>query len=405
MLFTVVMKINRLKGTRDFTPEDMKRRRSLERRMREVFEHYGCEEIQTPTIEPLELFLLKSGEAVIGETYNFKDKSDRDICLVPERTAPTMRFYVNDLQRVEKPLKFYYFENCFRYENPQKARYREFWQFGAELIGINDRAKANAELIALACDAISRAEIKTKVRVGNLNILRPAVRACSSDEAALMRAIDKGDEKTIKSLGNDNLLSLLRCKSTNDIEGYERERDLLNQIFGYLESYGIKAELDLGIARGLDYYYGIVFEIECPELGAEKQVAGGGEYNLIELFGGKEVGSSGFAIGFDRVAEAAKIESDDERKGAFFIPLSEESYMPLLRTLRDLRSMGIRCGIENNNRRAEKALAYADSKAYKYAVLKGEREGENEVSLKDLDSGEQKSVSIEELKVILSTEK
>lgn len=154
MLFTVVMKINRLKGTRDFTPEDMKRRRSLERRMREVFEHYGYEEIQTPTIEPLELFLLKSGEAVIGETYNFKDKSDRDICLVPERTAPTMRFYVNDLQRVEKPLKFYYFENCFRYENPQKARYREFWQFGAELIGINDRAKANAELIALACDAV-----------------------------------------------------------------------------------------------------------------------------------------------------------------------------------------------------------------------------------------------------------
>jgi len=396
-------KIGKLRGTRDFAQEDMKKRRDLESRMRRVFENYGYEEVQTPTMEPLELFLMKSGEAVIGETYNFRDKGGREVCLVPERTAPTIRFYVNDLQRVEKPLRLYYFENCFRYEKPQKARYREFWQFGAELIGINDRAKANAELIALACSAIKEAGIEVKVRIGDLDILRPAVKACNCDETRLMRAIDKGNVEAVES--NAELKALLQCKSIEEIRGYEKDKELLKRIFEYLEIVGIEAELDLGIARGLDYYFGIVFEIDCQSLGAEKQVAGGGEYSLIELFGGKDVGSSGFAIGFDRVVEAANIEDVKERSGVFLIPLSENSYGSLLKVAKRLRAKGIRCGMEINNRRAEKALAYADSRFYRYAILKGEKEEGSKVALKDLETGEQRIVAIEELEIILSAEK
>jgi len=396
------MKIERLRGTRDFAPEQMRRRKRLEGRMRRVLESFGYEEIQTPTIEPLELFLVKSGEGVIGETYNFRDKGGRDVCLVPERTAPTIRFYVNDLQRVEKPLKLYYFENCFRYENPQKARYREFWQFGAELIGINDRAKANAELISMAYSAIREAGIDTRVRIGDLNILRPAVKACGAEESRLMRAIDKGDSDTIRSMADERLLALLGCRSVDELEGYDEEKALLATILEYLKASGVEAELDIGIARGLDYYYGIVFEIDCPSLGAEKQVAGGGEYALTELFGGKEVGSSGFAIGFDRVVEAAELKEERARSGVFLISLSDGFYVPLLEMAKELRSRGIRCEIDNNNRKAEKALAYADSKLYRYAVLKGEREEPGKVMLKDLESGEQRSVSVDELKVILS---
>jgi histidyl-tRNA synthetase len=396
-------KIGKLRGTRDFAPEDVKKRKDLESRMRRVFENYGYEEVQTPTMEPLELFLLKSGEAVIEETYNFRDKGGREICLVPERTAPTIRFYVNDLQRVEKPLRLYYFENCFRYEKPQKARYREFWQFGAEFIGITDRARANAELIALACSAIKEAGIETKVRIGDLDILRPAVKACNCDETKLMRAIDKGDIEVVES--NAELKALLQCKNVEEIRGYEKEKELLKRIFEYLKIVGIEVELDLGIARGLDYYFGMVFEIDCQSLGAEKQVAGGGEYSLIELFGGKDVGSSGFAIGFDRVVEAANIKDIRERNGVFLIPLSKNSYESLLKIAKNLRARGIRCGMEINNRRAEKALAYADSKDYKYAILKGEREEESKVALKDLETGEQRVVAIEELEIILSAEK
>jgi histidyl-tRNA synthetase len=402
------MKIDRLKGTRDFGSEKMRERRDLELRMRRIFESFGYDEIQTPTIEPLELFLLKSGEAVLNETYNFKDKGGRDVCLVPERTAPTIRFYVNEMQKAEKPLKLYYFENCFRYENPQKARYREFWQFGAELIGIRNRAKANAELICLAVRAIREAGIEARVRIGDLNLLRPAVEKASGkmDTRELMRAIDKWDKERIEALGDERLMSLLSCKSVEGLEDSEEEKELLRGLFGYLDAYGVEAELDMSIARGLDYYHGIVFEIDCPALGAEKQVAGGGEYSLIELFGGEETGSSGFAIGFDRIVEAGKRNAETERKGAFFLPLSEESYTFMLPIMEKMRTKNLRCEIENNNRRTDKAMSYADAKRYRYVILRGNREAERgKMTIKDLETGEQMETDADRLEIILSAEK
>ena len=117
--------ISKPRGTRDFTPQEMQKRRWLETKMREIFEKYGYEEISTPTIEHLELFTLKSGEGIIGETYAFEDKAGRKLALRPELTAPVMRFYVEKFQMEPKPLKFYYFGNCFRYDRPQKGRYRE----------------------------------------------------------------------------------------------------------------------------------------------------------------------------------------------------------------------------------------------------------------------------------------
>ena len=164
--------ISKPRGTRDFTPEEMKKRRWLERKMRDVFERYGYEEIATPTIEHLELFTLKSGEGIIEETYAFEDKAGRKLALRPELTAPVMRFYVERFQMDAKPLKFYYFGNCFRYDRPQKGRYREFWQFGCELIG-SDKPEAIAELISLAYNILRESGLRNViVRVGNLDILR-----------------------------------------------------------------------------------------------------------------------------------------------------------------------------------------------------------------------------------------
>ncbi|MCD6573425.1 MAG: ATP phosphoribosyltransferase regulatory subunit, partial [Thermoplasmata archaeon] len=145
------MMIGKPRGTRDFLPEDMAKRRWLEEKIRDVFQKYGYEEIATPTIEHLELFTLKSGEQIMEELYAFEDKGGRKLALRPELTAPVMRLYVEKLQMEAKPLKFFYFGNCFRYDRSQKARYREFWQFGCELIGSN-RPEAIAELIAMAYD-------------------------------------------------------------------------------------------------------------------------------------------------------------------------------------------------------------------------------------------------------------
>ncbi|MBW1933503.1 MAG: ATP phosphoribosyltransferase regulatory subunit, partial [Deltaproteobacteria bacterium] len=127
--------VSKPRGTRDFAPDEMERRRAVEKRMRQVFESYGYREIATPTMEHMELFTMKSGEGIIDETYSFHDKSGRMLALRPELTAPTMRFYMEKMRMSPKPLKVYYFGNCFRYDRPQKGRYREFWQMGCELIG------------------------------------------------------------------------------------------------------------------------------------------------------------------------------------------------------------------------------------------------------------------------------
>jgi histidyl-tRNA synthetase len=137
------------RGTRDFTPEEMEKRRYIEQNMAATFTSFGYGEIQTPTFENLELFTAKSGESIVNELYSFTDKGGRELALRPELTAPVIRCYVERLQMEPKPLKLFYFGNCYRYDRPQKGRYREFQQAGCEVIGV-DTAEAVAELLALA---------------------------------------------------------------------------------------------------------------------------------------------------------------------------------------------------------------------------------------------------------------
>jgi histidyl-tRNA synthetase len=164
-----VFKIPR--GTKDFTPEEMQKRRYIGEVMRSTFETFGYREIQTPTFETLELFTAKSGETIIEELYSFTDKGGRELTLRPELTAPVIRFYVDKLQMEPKPLKLFYFGNCYRYDRPQKGRYREFKQAGCEIIGTNT-PEAYAELIAMAYKILENVGVKNlELNIGNLNIL------------------------------------------------------------------------------------------------------------------------------------------------------------------------------------------------------------------------------------------
>ena len=188
------MRIERARGTRDFLPAEMKKRRMIEAKMREIAERWGYEEISTPTFELAELFTLKSGEGILREMYEFRDKSGRHLALRPELTAPVIRLYVNELKMAPKPTKVYYFGNCFRYEEPQRARYREFWQFGAEIIG-SDHPEAEAELIALAYHITNTLGIKAELHVGHVGLLREILRTANMSDAMIsraMRLIDKG---------------------------------------------------------------------------------------------------------------------------------------------------------------------------------------------------------------------
>ena len=157
--------IQKPRGTRDFLPDEMEARRSVEAKMREVARRFGYREVCTPEFEDLELFTLRSGEGIMQEMYVFEDKGGRSMALRPEITAAVIRMYINEAKVAPKPLRWCYFADCFRYERPQKGRYRQFWQFGVELIGA-DTAIADAEVIMLAADALNATGVTWDLKVG-----------------------------------------------------------------------------------------------------------------------------------------------------------------------------------------------------------------------------------------------
>ncbi len=185
--------------------------------MQDLLERWGYQEVSTPTFEKLELFTIKSGQSIIDEIYAFEDKGGRGLALRPELTAPLMRMYVNELQNAPKPLRLHYFGNCFRYERPQRGRFREFWQLGVELIG-SEKPDPEAEVIALAHDLLKSVNVPVDLRVGHLGLIRAILgRIPAEERPAVMRFIDKKERQLLAEkleeikadhLGLDELIDL-----------------------------------------------------------------------------------------------------------------------------------------------------------------------------------------------------
>ncbi|MEA2074652.1 MAG: histidine--tRNA ligase [Euryarchaeota archaeon] len=416
------MRIERARGTRDFLPAEMRKRRIMEERMRSVAERWGYEEIRTPTFERSELFTLKSGPAILKEMYEFRDKGDRHLALRPELTAPVIRMYINELKMAPKPTKWYYFGNCFRYEEPQKARYREFWQFGTEIIG-SDSPEAQAELIALAFYILKSLGVKAELHVGHVGLIRERLRVANVTEEQIntvMRLIDKGERQAvIKLLGDmgvkgeliDALLFLLDLKGKDafkEARGRQiiaSDSDALKELellLEFLEYYGVDYTLNLGIARGLDYYTGMVFEIyeAGGMLGAQNQICGGGSYRLAALFGGDDIPLTGFAFGFDRLAEIFSVDDKDlERRGVVVVPIRDkdadrEVTKEAIKIASRLREF-VPTYIDLMNRSLSAQLKYANAHHDSFAVLVGKNElKEGKVTLRNLITGEQEKISV-----------
>jgi len=407
--------IQRPRGTRDFGPEEMEVRRHFEDMMRQEAVLHGFREISTPIFEHTELFTLKSGPGVVEEIYAFQDKGGREICLRPELTASVMRFFVSDLATLPRPLKMFYFGQCFRYERPQAGRYREFFQFGAEIVG-NPTPETDAEAIGLAAAILERTGLKDyRIRVGHIGILREmlANAGVTGDKALpILQKLDKKiypeAEELMAQAGVDaeaaqNIIGT--TKVTGPISVLDSREgpasDYIRQVCDILLAMGFdNVSVDLGVVRGLAYYTGMVFEVDAPKLGAEKQICGGGSYSLSELFGGEKVFSTGFAIGFDRTLLALQTEGVQfERPGitAFVVPVSDSVRTKAFEVVSTLRP-GISADIDLMRRGVGKSLKYAATVPSKYAVIVGEKELESgSVTMRDMISGEQSLVRIEEL--------
>ena len=409
------------RGTRDFTPEEMQKRRYVRECMQSTFEYFGYGAIQTPIFETLELFTAKSGDSIIDELYAFSDKGGRELALRPELTAPVMRFYVEKLQMQPKPLKLYYFGNCFRYDRPQKGRYREFMQAGCEIIGANT-PEAHAELVTMAYSLLRNVGLKNiKLNIGNLNVINslftkmgiskesqkqmlPLIdKSMFDDLASFLNEIGIPDNDSKKCIGILQTPEIKKIKEyfKDDSEVLDELVNMKNVLDLLRKSFKVDFEIKLSIARGLDYYKGLVFEIEAPVLGAEKQLCGGGAYDLVSLFGGTNVPTAGFAIGFDRTIlalEAEEYKFPSAGLDAYVIPISEDMIAESIKIAQNLRKEGILTDIDLLRRGVGKSLKYASSKNAKKVIILGPKELEKDsVTLRDMGTGNQELVKMKDI--------
>lgn len=410
------------KGTRDFTPIEMKKRRIIENKLRTVFDSYNFKEINTPTFESFELLSKKTGEDIRKQLFVFKDHGNREMGLRPELTSSVVRFYINELKNLPKPLKLYYFANCFRYENPQAGRYREFWQMGCELIG-SKYPIADAEIINLAMDGLNKINMDYEIHIGHLGVLKGIFKEFElpeEEELKIRRLIDKEDYE-----GLENYLS--EIKSSDELKNIifkilnsKGDKSVISNLKEVLKDYPLSIEalnnleeilefvkhdniiVNFGIARGLDYYTGMVFEIYGKREGA-RQVCGGGRYdNLIELFGEQPTPAVGFAYGFDRVMlNIDDFEVEDE--SILIIPIKKDKKLlkECLNIADILRESGKSVEVDLMNRKLNKALNYANTVGIDKVIIIGEKElNEGKISIKDMKTGEQKLVELENLRTM-----
>ncbi len=437
------MTIQRPRGTRDFLPDDAWRRSAARKAMQSVLERWGYQEIATPTFEHLELFTIKSGESVLEEIYSFKDKGGRDLALRPELTAPVMRMYVSELQNAPKPLRLYYYGSCFRYERPQRGRFREFWQLGAELIGGN-KPDSEAEIIALADQILRSVNVKGDIHIGYLGLIRSILNKIAPEHrATVMRMIDKKErenlEAYLKDIGSDGigLLELIDLKGRDALDkAVEISRSLsafedkapaspgaqaapqessegrtsarigravkaelgledFQKTIDLLDSYGVDAVIDFEIVRGLEYYSGAVFEIYAEGLGAQRQICGGGTYELASLFGGAPVNSTGFGLGFDRIMEIVQI--DERRRIPVVLAYTPDVRLEAVKIAKNLREK-FPVILDVMGRGLGQQLKAAGSAGAKHVIIIGENELQSgKFTLRNMETGAQVSLGLDEI--------
>ena len=397
------------KGTFDVLPDDAARRELLERNARRILQGAGYRRIETPTFEATELFARGVGEAtdiVQKEMYTFDDGGGRSLTLRPEGTAPVCRAYIeHGMHKLPQPVKLWYLSSFFRAEAPQRGRYRQFWQVGAEAIG-SAAPEVDAELIVLLAELLEAMSVKgTRLSLASLGT--PETRAEYREELAAylheheqqlsaevrnridlnpMRAFDASDPATREVM--KTAPKLLDWLTPEDAEHFAQVRLLLDDA-------GIKYDLDPTLVRGLDYYTRTVFEFSSDALGAQSGVGGGGRYDrLMELLDGPPTPGCGWAAGIERILlSAGELPVQADLVDLFVALVGADLGRTAFSLARDARRAGLNAQLELAGRSLRGQLKHADRIRARYVAIVGE-EG---TSLKNMESGEQLELSPNEV--------
>ncbi len=409
-------KYQKPRGTRDILPEEEKFREGIVQTARKVLESYGYTFLVTPTFEYAELFSRSIGtttDIVEKEMFVFQDKGERILALRPEGTASIIRAFLEN--QIHPPAKLAYILNMFRAERPQRGRYREFWQIGAEALGIRDPLM-DAEMIEMAVRLLKEIGLKDfHLEVNSIGTPeeRDVYKRSLLDyveEKELMKELSLCEScnrrKTV------NVLRILDCEIDAPklydapviLEFLSRESyQYFEQVQSYLSNWGIEFVVNPKMVRGLDYYTHTVFEIKVRELGAQDTVCGGGRYDrLVEELGGPATPAMGFAIGLDRVVVAME-SSIPKLKGPFYFVATvgemERGYG--VRLLKKLREWYIPSDMCYELKSLKAQLKIADRIQAQKAVIVGEDEiMKGRVKVRDMETGEEIEVEEKELKTL-----
>ena len=410
--------IRRARGMRDILPEDEIERKRIISIIERNYQEYGFDPVSHPAVERLDVLEAKSGEGIKTEIFRF---DDGELGLRFDLTVSLARMY-SENSSLPLPFKRYAIEKVWRREEPQYGRYREFTQADADIVG-SSSMRCEAELIACACNTLADLGIKEyKVYVNNRKLLNATLRHIGLDDARIdtaIRCIDKLDKKgkaeVVKELAQNGITNGEEIVDafTKGIEYYEQIEeckegvDELKKLFSYLEMYGIRNyEFDPSIARGLGYYTGPIFEIKS----ADKQlgtIAAGGRYDgLIGIYAGQQVPAVGISFGVDRMANLFKKENSSRTyTDIVLVNVKEENIKACIDYAKKMREKGVAVRIDLMERSMKKQMEYASAIGAAYVGIIGDNEEKSgTITLKNLGTGEQKSVNLEDAVKIIKGE-
>jgi len=405
------------KGTQDILPEDISKWYYIENTIKEILNKYGYKEIRTPIFEHTELFVRGIGEStdiVTKEMFTFPDRKGRSLTLRPEGTAPVVRAYLeNRMDRISKVIKLFYLGPMFRCEKPQAGRFRQFNQFGIEIIGTKSSA-ADAEVI------LTVLEIYRKLGLKNLEILINSVgcKKCRVNYVQKLKEYLKDKKDFLcsecKERYNKNPLRVLDCKKDSCQKTIEAAPVIaenlcqeceshFSEVKSYLDDQKIIFHEDPRLVRGLDYYTKTAFEIISGGLGAQNAIGGGGRYDdLVEELGGKPTPAVGFAAGIERMIMAINQQKIGWpiKKGLdiFVAKVNEKNKVVVFRLLQKIRNTGLSADMDYSGGSLKSQMRIANKIGARYTVIVGEEElSKNMVILRNMQTKEQKKVQIDNL--------
>ncbi len=394
--------ISAIKGTKDILPREAKKWQRVESVTKRVLELYAYKEIRTPVFEATDLFEKGTGQTtdiVLKEMYTFKDKAGRSLTLRPEYTPSVVRSIIeNRLYLQPEPLRFYYIGPMFRYDKPQKGRYRQFHQVDIEVFGEEDPA-LDAEIVEMANYLLR------ELKVSDTENLVNSV-GCKKCRPSYIKDLRSKAEKASRDLCPDckrkvelNPLRIFDCKIETcreaaktfpKITDYlcQECEDHFNRFCDHLAFYGIKYKVEPRLVRGIDYYTKTTFEIVSSKLGAQNALIGGGRYDdMVQDFGGPDLCAIGFAMGLERLISVVPFT---EEKGEFLYLayLGDESKRAGMKAVQFLRKESVECLIEYKERSIKNQMSRANKLGASWVLIIGEEEiKEGRYKLKNMASG------------------